>query len=131
VTAVPTGALARDIMTPAVTCPVDTPVREVAEQMRDHGTADVLVTREGGLIGVVTARDIVLRGVAGRHDLDTLVAGQICSDDIVTVSIDTPVDDIRDAIRGSSVERLPVLDGQWPVGVVRCDSPSPLHTGST
>jgi CBS domain-containing protein len=43
--------------------PTDAPVAQAARFMLDRGTRDVLVTDSGGgLIGIITDRDIVPRG---------------------------------------------------------------------
>ncbi|CAO3597007.1 unnamed protein product [Absidia cylindrospora] len=49
---------------PAVQVPVKAQVRDVAKLMKDHHTTAVLVMDHGGLAGIFTTKDIVLRVIA-------------------------------------------------------------------
>ena len=60
---------ARDVMTGSlITCHPEAPVAEAARLMRDRNTGDVLVTRDGKLMGIVTDRDIAVRVAAEELD---------------------------------------------------------------
>ena len=55
----------RDIMTPApITLPLSATVADAAREMRDADVGDVLVVEGDVLRGLVTDRDIVVRGLA-------------------------------------------------------------------
>ncbi|AYY14029.1 CBS domain-containing protein [Actinobacteria bacterium YIM 96077] len=91
---------------------------EIAEMMRDRGIGDVLVTEDGNLCGVVTDRDIVVRGLTRDGDTRSMRIGEICSRDLVSVDADSNVDDAVRLMRENTLRRLPVArDGQL-VGVV-------------
>jgi CBS domain-containing protein len=88
--------LVRDLMTSdPVALPADTPVRQAAQAMREHDIGDVLVVDNGELRGIVTDRDIVIRGLADWEDVSTCSLGDVCSDQLLTA---TPNDDIDTAI---------------------------------
>ena len=108
----------RDVMTPNPTiCSPDTSAAQAAGMMRDQGIGDVLV-QNGGSLGIVTDRDIVTRAVAnGRHPQDVRL-GEICSSDVQTVSIDTPVDEVIRLMSAKAIRRVPVVEGDKPVGIV-------------
>jgi len=56
--------LVRNVMTRDPVCvPADTPVTVPAQRMRDHDIGDVLVMSGGELRGIVTDRDMVVRGL--------------------------------------------------------------------
>ncbi|PRX96186.1 CBS domain-containing protein [Allonocardiopsis opalescens] len=109
----------RDVMTadPA-TLGRRAPVTEAARVMRDSGVGDVLVVDDDMLYGVVTDRDIVVRGVAEARDPGSTTVEALCSSDIAVVA---PDDDVKKAVRlmrERAVRRLPVVDDDRLVGVV-------------
>lgn len=108
-----------EVMTPApVTVPPDTSLTEVGDLMRQHGIGDVLVVHEGRLRGLVTDRDIVVRAVAtGRDPADTSVA-EICSTNLITIDSAADADAAVDLMREHAIRRVPVVEGDHPIGVV-------------
>jgi CBS domain-containing protein len=111
--------LVRDIMTPdPVALPADTPVHQAAIAMRDQDIGDVLVVDGDQLHGIVTDRDLVVRGLAERDDLSDCTLREVCTRQPITA---TPEDDADSAIirmRQNAVRRIPVVDGGRPVGVL-------------
>jgi CBS domain-containing protein len=111
--------LVSDVMTAApVTVPSGQSLTETAKAMRDHDIGDVLVIDDGRLAGLVTDRDIVVRGLADGDDPDTTTVGEICSADLVTVRPDEEADTAVQRMREQAVRRVPVVDGQEIVGVL-------------
>ena len=113
----------RDVMTSdPVTMPMSASVREAANLMREHGIGDILVTRDresGAVMGIVTDRDIVVRGVAEGHDPDDMTLGDILSaQKLVTVAEDDPIKRAVDLMMENAVRRLPVMRGEVAVGIV-------------
>jgi CBS domain-containing protein len=94
------------------------PIREAAQRMRDEDIGDVLVRKNGGLCGIVTDRDIVVRALAEGRDPDSTSVGDICSQELVAVEPDQPVDEALRIMRDRAVRRLPVIRDGEPVGVV-------------
>jgi CBS domain-containing protein len=109
----------RDVMTPNPTvCRPDATARDAAELMRDQDIGDVLVQDDGGLLGIVTDRDIVTRAVAAGRDPGEVRLGDICTANVKSVSVDTPVDEVIRLMSDASVRRIPVCEGDRPVGIV-------------
>jgi CBS domain-containing protein len=109
----------RDVMTPNPTvCRPDATVRDAAALMRDQDIGDVLVQDDGGSLGIVTDRDIVTRAVATGRSPDEIRLGDICTANIRTVSVDTPVDEVIRLMSDAAVRRIPVCEGDRPVGIV-------------
>jgi CBS domain-containing protein len=108
-----------EVMTPApVALRPDQPLLEAAIQMRKHGIGDVLVADNGQLKGLITDRDIVVRGIAAGKDPGSTSIADICSEDLITV---TPKDNTSIAVqrmREAEVRRIPVVDDGNVVGVV-------------
>jgi CBS domain-containing protein len=86
--------------------------------MRDSDIGEVIVVEGGNLFGIVTDRDIVVRGIASDKDPSTTRLDEICSRDLATVSSDTPVEDAVRIMRDKAIRRLPVVEAGKPVGVV-------------
>ncbi|MDU0287931.1 CBS domain-containing protein [Saccharothrix longispora] len=108
----------RDLMTAnPVTLAPDTPVRQAAQAMRDQGIGDVLVVDGDQVRGIVTDRDIVVRGLADREDLSGCSLADVCSDDLVTATPDEDVDTAVTRMREKAVRRIPVVEGGRAVGV--------------
>lgn len=108
----------RDIMTPdPVACPADATIGEAAGLMRDLGIGDVLVERDGELVGLVTDRDIVIRGLAEGMDSSGSVE-DVCTPGLVTVEPDAPVSEAVELMRSMAVRRLPVVEEGQPIGIV-------------
>jgi CBS domain-containing protein len=59
----------RDLMTTdLVSVDESASLRDVAELMRDHDIGDVIVRREDEVRGILTDRDLVVRGLAQGED---------------------------------------------------------------
>jgi CBS domain-containing protein len=109
----------RDLMTPGVAAVrPDASLVEAAQLMRAQDIGDVLVERDGRLIGVLTDRDIALRAVADGVDPLTVSAQAVCTPDPVCVRPDDEVSAAVSLMRRHAVRRLPVVDEGRPVGVV-------------
>jgi CBS domain-containing protein len=109
----------RDVMTPnPVTCLPSTSVYEAAELMRDRDIGDVLVQDESGLRGIVTDRDLVVRGLAERLDPASATLEQLCSDDVRSVGPDDSVESVIELMRNAAIRRVPVVEGGHAIGIV-------------
>lgn len=110
-----------------VTVTPQTTLTEVAQVMRNQHVGSVVVLDDKGRrdkpSGMLTDRDIVIEAVAMGLDADTLTAGDVMSQPLVTARED---DDILDALarmREAGVRRLPVLDAAGNLtGLVAVDN---------
>jgi CBS domain-containing protein len=108
-----------DVMTAnPVVLDSDAPLADAARAMRDSGIGDVIVLEGGTICGIATDRDIVVRAIAAGKDPAATPLGDICSKDVTTLSPDSPVDDAVRLMRQKAVRRLPVVEGDRPVGVL-------------
>ncbi|UXY32155.1 CBS domain-containing protein [Streptomyces sp. HUAS TT20] len=109
----------RDIMT-GTPASVETGalVTDVARLMRDQNIGIVLVTEEDHLRGLVSDRDLVVRGLAEGTDPQQMTVADLCSEDLVTITPDEDLDRAVALMREHSVRRLPVVEGDEPVGVI-------------
>jgi len=108
----------RDIMTPdPVGVYYEQTVAEAARVMRDAGVGAVLVVSGESLSGMVTDRDLVIRGLADGAGPDSPV-GPLCSEKLVGVDANADLADAEKLIREHAVRRLPVIDSGQIVGMV-------------
>jgi CBS domain-containing protein len=109
----------RDVIrTIPVTLAPQATVMEAAQIMRENDIGDVLVLDNGRLYGILTDRDIVVRSLAQGHDPALTRVGDVCSRELVTVSLDDSVDRAVRLMRERAIRRLPVEDAGRVVGIV-------------
>ncbi|RGC66390.1 Hypoxic response protein 1 [Micromonospora sp. MW-13] len=89
-----------------------------AREMRDSAIGDVVVTNGADVVGIVTDRDITVRGVAEQMDPSSTRLNQIASRDVVTVSQYDDAVAAADLMRTYAVRRLPVIDDGRLVGLI-------------
>jgi CBS domain-containing protein len=94
-------------------------LNEAARMMRDQEIGDVLVMRDDGtLCGLVTDRDLVVRGLAEGLDPGSASVEEVCNHDPVTLSSDQPVEEAVAVMRQYNIRRLPIVDGENLVGIL-------------
>jgi CBS domain-containing protein len=99
-----------EVMTRDVqTVRADQPVQQAASFMLSADAGSIPVTDGDRLIGMITDRDIAVRGVAKGHGPDTPVR-QLMTDEIVCARIDEDVEDVASRMSDAQVRRLPVVD---------------------
>lgn len=108
----------RDVMTPAPrTLSPSATVEEAARIMRDADTGVVPLVENGRPVGLVTDRDIVVRGVAQGGNALNRPIREFASTDIVTAAPDLSTDDAVDLMGAHQVRRLLVCEGDQLVGI--------------
>jgi CBS domain-containing protein len=108
----------RDVMTPNPSCvsPEDS-IQNAARIMRDMDTGAVPVVENGRPVGIVTDRDIVVRGVAEDGQLNRPVR-DIVTSSVVCASPDMSTREAADLMSEHQVRRLPVVENERLVGIV-------------
>jgi CBS domain-containing protein len=113
---------AREIMTPEpACCTPDSRIDEAARLMREHDCGSIPVVENNGsnkLIGVVTDRDIAVRGVAEGRGPDEKV-GELMTPNPRTCSPEDDVHEVEETMKRSQIRRVPIIDaaGQL-VGII-------------
>jgi CBS domain-containing protein len=109
----------REVMTGRpVTCNAGATIAEAAQRMRESNIGDVLVERDGKIVGLVTDRDIVVRAVADGRDPTEMTIADVCSHGLVTIPSDAPLEEAVALMREQAVRRLPVVEQGHAVGMV-------------
>ena len=109
----------RDVMTPnPQTLDLGSPVTDAARIMRDADVGAVIVSKGDEVAGIVTDRDIVVRGLAEGRDPQSLTVGDVATTGVKTASPDDSIDDALTRMERDDIRRLPVVENGRPVGIV-------------
>ncbi|MGY0234447.1 CBS domain-containing protein [Longispora urticae] len=111
--------LVRSLMTRFPVClPPTASVAEAARKMLDHQIGNVLVTDGGKLCGIVTDRDLVVRGIAAHAGAGAPI-GDLASPHPRVLRPEDPLDYAVRVMRENAVRRLPVCGEEGhPVGIL-------------
>lgn len=105
----------REMMSSQVaTCNRNTSLQDVATLMIDNDCGMIPVVEENGSpkpIGTVTDRDIVIRSIAKGKNPIELSAGDIMSQQPVTIRQDASDDEAEELMAQHQIRRLIVVDG--------------------
>ena len=95
-------------------------IRDAAAIMEQSGVGSVAVLDDGRLVGIVTDRDLVRRGLARGLPSDSRVDGLMTSP-VITIDADDDLHKAYAVFRSNAVRRLAVVrEGQF-VGTVSID----------
>jgi len=78
--------------------------------MRDQDVGCLPVIENGRLTGMVSDRDIVVRGMAGAMDPYRAIVRDVMSATALACSVEDSVDQARDLMARNLIKHLPVLD---------------------
>jgi CBS domain-containing protein len=95
-------------------------ITEAAELMKTAGVGALAVIDGDRLVGIVTDRDLVLRGLARRLPWDARV-DSVMTMDVVTVDADADLHSTFAIFRSHAVRRLPVMRNGNFVGMITID----------
>jgi CBS domain-containing protein len=88
----------------------ETPITEIARKMLDEDIGAIPVGENDRLVGMVTDRDIVTRGLARVKNCLELVAKDVMTKPIVYARADEDVEDALHIMVKNQIRRLPVID---------------------
>jgi CBS domain-containing protein len=121
----------RDIMSKDVVCAnPETTIKDAAVTMKTRDIGSMPVCEGKRIVGVVTDRDIAVRGVAEGRDPGSTRVREVMSREIVSVSEESDVKEAERLMRERQIRRLPVINDEGElVGylsmarIARTDSP--------
>ena len=89
----------------------DTPLRQVARLMRQYDIGALPVGQNDKLVGMITDRDIVCKGLAdASFDVATATAGDVMTRGIHTCRAEDELEAAVQHMQDCKVRRLPVID---------------------
>jgi CBS domain-containing protein len=108
----------RDVMTTNIEycTPLDN-VYEVAVKMRDLNVGAIPIVDSGQLIGMITDRDLVVRGIAEKRSGSNQVTN-VMSEKLITISPDASLEEASRMMAEHQIRRLPVVENGRLVGIV-------------
>lgn len=106
-----------------VTAREDETVFDIAKKMREKNVGAVVIVDAGRApIGIITDRDIAIKGVARGKDPKTTPLTAIMSEDVVAVSEERGLFEITHIMREREIRRLPVVDEEGKLtGMITLD----------
>jgi len=87
----------------------DQTVQEAANFMLQADAGSIPVVDGDRLIGMITDRDIAVRGIAKGNGPDTLVR-ELMTDDLIVARADDDIEEVARKMSSAQVRRLPVID---------------------
>lgn len=109
----------REVMTKNVEfCTPKDNVFEVAVKMKDLNVGAIPICDENqNLLGMITDRDLVVRGIAEKRSGSNAVTN-VMSEHLFTISPDTSVEEAANMMAEKQIRRLPVVENGKLAGIV-------------
>ena len=104
-------------------------INKAAEIMRDRDVGTVPVLSDSKLVGILTDRDIVVRGIAPHLDLESHQVQEIMSSDPQVASPDTAVEEVAKLMSDLKIRRLPIVEDGMLIGLVSLGDIAVSHSG--
>ena len=110
----------RDVMTPNPKCVTEKDnVRDAARIMKDQDTGVVPVVDGKKIIGLITDRDIIIRGLAEGKDLQNASVNDFMTRKVQSVREDANLNEVLDLMSKAEIRRVPVVNSNDElVGIV-------------
>ncbi len=89
-----------------------TPLCDIAKLMRDHNVGAIPVGENDRLVGMITDRDIVCRGLADGLDLECACARDVMSRGIHFTTESASIADAASIMEEHRIRRLPVINDE-------------------
>ena len=98
----------------------DTPVIDIARDMKELGIGSVVITSEDNPagIGIITERDIALKVLLKDRRASEVKAKEIMSSPLITIEPDIPVEKACELIAEKRIKRLPVIENGILIGII-------------
>jgi len=109
----------KDVMTHRVECVrPEATLQEAATKMKSLDVGPIPVCEGDRVTGIVTDRDIVVRGVAEGRDCRTTRVQEVMTREVVTVNEDDDVKDVARLMKQHQIRRVVVVNDMRLAGIV-------------
>ena len=88
----------------------ETNIKEVAKLMQENKVGCIPVCNDNKVCGIVTDRDLVLRGMACGKNIDTTQVSDIMTCNPCTCKEDDDIEKAEDLMAENQIKRIPVCD---------------------
>lgn len=92
-------------------------VYEAAVLMKEHHIGAIPIVDHNELVGMVTDRDIVIRGIAEKRPGSFQITN-VMSDDLYTISPDASLEEAARLMADKQIRRLPVVENGQLIGML-------------
>jgi signal-transduction protein with cAMP-binding, CBS, and nucleotidyltransferase domain len=110
----------RAIRKPPVTIAADATIADAADLMNREVVGAVVVVDHDHPIGIVTDRDLVVRGLVRRVPLDARI-DSVMTGELVTLPADADLHEAMALFRRHPIRRLPLLEDGRMIGMITVD----------
>jgi len=109
----------KNVMTkPLVTIDMEASVMKASEVMMLHGVGSLVVTREGTPCGIFSRRDLMMRVLALKRDLDQTKVQEVMSSPLITAGPEASLGEAVELMKKHNITRLPVLEDNKLLGML-------------
>jgi len=93
-------------------------IQDAAQTMHKHNVGFIPICDNDSLVGVLTDRDIVIRGITQNKDPNVTQVDEIMTKEVKRVSVDTNMNEVADIMSEYKIRRIPVTDDNRIVGII-------------
>ena len=112
-------SIARDIMSKKlITLDSTVSAAEVAKIMDKNNVSCIVLTKDEKYQGIVTERDLLSKVIVPNKKSSELLAREIMTSPVTSVSSLTPVDEIAQKMLDKKIRRVIVMDDGHPLGII-------------
>lgn len=92
-------------------------VYEVAVKMKEWNVGAIPIVDGERLVGMITDRDLVIRGIAEKKPGSTKVE-EVMSEELITATAEMNTKDAAELMANHQIRRLPIVEGDKLIGIV-------------
>lgn len=97
----------------------NTKINEIAKLMeKNHIGCVPVCNEEDCIVGVITDRDIILRGIACDKDLKNTMASDIMTCNVCTCNENDSIEQAECKMSENQIRRIPVVDNNKVIGIL-------------
>ena len=98
---------------------LETNLKDVSKLMQTNDVGIIPIrNNEKKVLGVITDRDIIVRGIANSRDMNTTKAHEIMTTGVIKTTPDTDAVDAARTMSCNQIRRLPVIKDEALVGML-------------
>lgn len=108
-----------------ITCDVNSSIENISEIMKQSDIGFIPITKNNNIIGVITDRDIVVRGIVK----DTKNLNDIISTNLISIDIDSSINEALKYFSEHKIKRLLIRKNKKYIGVLSINDLLKIYNG--